>query len=1213
MRNAVGLFLVFFIGAGVGLVKGEMADEFKNPPKDQHPETWFHFIGGNVAEKGIVADLDAISSAGISGVQFFHGQFGGPWPGVQPQIKCLSESWDGLVGRLADECKSRGLRFTMQNCPGWAMSGGPWIAPSNAMRHLVYSRTEVKGGQRVSKNLPFAPNTSADWRDYRDVAVIAFRKPLGDTAEYLKPQSVSSNLKEFNLPKWLEGKDPLNVRADSPVPTWFEFKFDHPVTVRTVDFPSINSLGHGWCYVPETTVRVEAVDAGRTIPLAELPLPSGNWQEENYPFSIACSEATATAFRVTVDNRHPINLGLIRFSSAARKEDWQGEAGWTLRGQVYRQPPSQNCSSWISSSTVTNLTGCMNADGSLEWDAPSGEWVVLRVGHVNTGAKNGPAPAEGTGFECDKLSEKGADAQFAGYVGRLTAKGGALNKKLDSMLMDSWECRRQTWTEGFDKEFFKRCGYDVFTYMPALFGYVVDSPETTTRFLCDWRGLISDCIANRFYGRMAKLAHQQGLQIQFETSFGDVVPGDIMEYYKHADIPMCEFWQPHQGRSYVGSRNFKPVRPTVSAAHLYGKPRVAAEAFTSFALTWDEKLRYLKYVANLHMADGVTHMIFHTYTHNPRTDWLPPGTSFGSGIGTPFLRGQTWWKHMPEFTAYLARCGYMLEKGNPVSDVLWYLGDMLDHKPLEDAPFPDGYRFDYCNPDALLNRVKVVDGMWRTPDGISYRVLWIPECRLMLPDTLEKILDGLKRGGTVAVAAMPFGMATLSGGNRAKRRFLNLVETLWGKADPESVGTRKVGKGRLFVGWNLEKVLAANGIAPDVSQTGRNRVVWNHRSDKDSEWYFVTPDNPGGFSGSVGFRCTGDVEVLDPTTGAAVKTAAMSARSDRTWLSFDLEPSESRFVVFRRREQPPVHVNRVNLDGKLVADATDMSVNASCYRVVSARYGDLATEGRWVSVAEQLQRALDRGEMTFAANNEMAGRDPAYRTVKYFDAVLSAPDGREIKLSGKENETVGLPQFERVFPACTVEGRGVVAWLNGKYSVQLSNGVTEERSVSNAGVIPFDGTWNVRFPDGWGVETEQRISELKPWKDFNGTTEARSFSGTATYSMDFVLNQVTPEDRMLLDLGRVESIAVVKVNGRLLGTLWSMPYRVDITDAVKPGVNRLELEVTDTWFNRLVYDAGQPEANRKTWVIRGPSGNKPLHDSGCLGPVCLRIGSKLDF
>jgi hypothetical protein len=66
---------------------------------------------------------------------------------------------------------------------------------------------------------------------------------------------------------------------------------------------------------------------------------------------------------------------------------------------------------------------------------------------------------------------------------------------------------------------------------------------------------------------------------------------------------------------------------------------------------------------------------------------------------------------MPDFNNYLARCTYMLERGKPVSDVLWYLGDELDHKPDQNADFPAGYKYDYCNPDVLLNRLKVTDGM----------------------------------------------------------------------------------------------------------------------------------------------------------------------------------------------------------------------------------------------------------------------------------------------------------------------------------------------------------------------------------------------------------------------------------------------------------------------------------------------------------------------
>ena len=119
---------------------------FVNPSKDHRPETWFHLIGGNVAKAGLAADLDAVASAGISGIQLFHGQFGGPWPGVSPQIPCLSKDWDDLIRFAADGCAARGLSFKMQNCPGWSMSGGPWIAPSNAMRNLTYSRTDVTGG-----------------------------------------------------------------------------------------------------------------------------------------------------------------------------------------------------------------------------------------------------------------------------------------------------------------------------------------------------------------------------------------------------------------------------------------------------------------------------------------------------------------------------------------------------------------------------------------------------------------------------------------------------------------------------------------------------------------------------------------------------------------------------------------------------------------------------------------------------------------------------------------------------------------------------------------------------------------------------------------------------------------------------------------------------------------------------------------------------------
>jgi (4-O-methyl)-D-glucuronate---lignin esterase len=130
------------------------AAAFHEPSPVFRPETWFLFIGGNVATQGIMADLKAIAGAGIEGIQLFHGQFGRPWPGVEPQIKCLSGPWDGAGRHVAEECRRLGLRFTMQNCPGWAMAGGPWITPEKAMRHLVWSRADVIGGSNLTVTLP---------------------------------------------------------------------------------------------------------------------------------------------------------------------------------------------------------------------------------------------------------------------------------------------------------------------------------------------------------------------------------------------------------------------------------------------------------------------------------------------------------------------------------------------------------------------------------------------------------------------------------------------------------------------------------------------------------------------------------------------------------------------------------------------------------------------------------------------------------------------------------------------------------------------------------------------------------------------------------------------------------------------------------------------------------------------------------------------------
>lgn len=112
-----GKFFAAIVFAAASVLPGAAVDleSFKNPPKDNYPETWFHFISGNVSEDGITADLEAIAAAGFSGVQLFHGHFNdNVWPGVTDPIKCLAPNWEHAV-RHTDMDSRHGARIRLRH------------------------------------------------------------------------------------------------------------------------------------------------------------------------------------------------------------------------------------------------------------------------------------------------------------------------------------------------------------------------------------------------------------------------------------------------------------------------------------------------------------------------------------------------------------------------------------------------------------------------------------------------------------------------------------------------------------------------------------------------------------------------------------------------------------------------------------------------------------------------------------------------------------------------------------------------------------------------------------------------------------------------------------------------------------------------------------------------------------------------------------------
>jgi hypothetical protein len=148
------------------------------------------------------------------------------------------------------------------------------------------------------------------------------------------------------------------------------------------------------------------------------------------------------------------------------------------------------------------------------------------------------------------------------------------------------------------------------------------------------------------------------------------------------------------------------------------------------------------------------------------------------------------------------------------------------------------------------------------------------------------------------------------------------------------------------------------------------------------------------------------------------------------------------------------------------------------------------------------------------------------------------------------------------------------------------------------------GAWQVTFDPRWGGPKQATFPTLSDWSK-SEDKGIRYYSGKAVYTKSFTA-PANISGHMLLNLGTVDNLASVKLNGQDLGIVWCAPWQVDVTGKLKPGANQLEITVANLWPNRLIGDAGLPEGMRATRTTWNPynAGDKLL-PSGLLGPVTL--------
>lgn len=458
--------------------------------------------------------------------------------------------------------------------------------------------------------------------------------------------------------------------------------------------------------------------------------------------------------------------------------------------------------------------------GRVTWDVPSGSWTLLRLGHTTTGKDNHPAPLTGRGLECDKLSKEAAEAAFAGLMSKIIEDSPGLvgqDKTLVSTHIDSWEVGSQNWTPKFREEFQRLRGYDPFPLLPVLAGHVVDSLEISERFLWDVRMTVSDLLVENYAGHFRELARRNGIRLSIEA-YGE--PADNLTYAGQADEPMAEFW------AWEKFSAASTCMEMSSAAHVYGKRILGAEAFTATdAERWQWHPGLLKDLGDWAFCEGVNRFVFHRYAMQPWAD-ARPGMSMGPW-GLHYERTQTWWEQSRAWHEYLARCQFLLQQGLFVADLCFLAPEMAPQSfksPVKSGFDRPGYNFDGCPPEVVLTRMKVEGDRLVLPDGMSYRMLVLPQAETMTPKLLRKIKELVADGATV-VGAPPRKSPSLSGFPACDDEVRSLARELWGEGEaPEELTPRNHGRGRIF--WGGEFTPRPNQTPESESLLASAKWIW---------------------------------------------------------------------------------------------------------------------------------------------------------------------------------------------------------------------------------------------------------------------------------------------------------------------------------------------------------------------------------------------------
>ena len=726
---------------------------------------YWWWINGNVTEKSITHDLEAMKAKGIGGAILVDAD-GSSQEGnvrVPHGATFFSPAWRRLYKYALHEADRLGLQMSLNIQSGWNL-GGPMVTQDDAPKKLVYTQMRVSGGTNSSIKL-IQPKSRDNY--YRDLFVLAYR--------------INTNL--------LAARKPIQNQPQKAL--------------------------------------IKALE----------------------PFST------------------PVSTPLFQeYAATANEQDARADE-------------------------VIDLTSKMAADGTLDWKIPDGDWQLIRFGFTLNDSCRVSTCSEGwDGYALDPFDAGAFRRYWDAVVEPLIADAGPMaGHTLKYLYTDSWEVEVANWTPTLREEFKSRRGYDLLPWLPAIAGKIINNRAETDRFLQDFRRTMGDLAIDNHFKPFRDGAHRHGMMIHPESGGPHAVPIDAQQCLGYDDVPMSEFWA-WSWTHRIGDENRFFVKQPASAAHTYGHKLVFAEGFTSIGPHWQETLwDNLKPTFDHACTEGLNLLAWHAFVCSPESEGIPGQQYFA---GTHLNPNVTWWDKSAPFFNYINHCQWLLQQGIPVADVAYYYGDHVPNfaqlRKSDPAREGAGYDYDVVTAEVILNRMKVSNGRLVLPEGVSYRLLALPDRTVISLPVLRKLKEFVDAGATV-IGTRPETASGLSGFPESDAEVKRLADELWGR-------------GRVIAGATARDELNQLKVKPDFASETQDNAEINfiHRRDGDTEIYFISNRSTNAAALNCTFRVASKApELWDAVSGAHHFAAAYTQNEGLTKLPLTLGPCGSQFIVFR--------------------------------------------------------------------------------------------------------------------------------------------------------------------------------------------------------------------------------------------------------------------------------------------------------------------------